>query len=185
GGAQDRLRKGLSSPALISAGHFHQCKVWEVWVKMKSSLRRLRGFALHKHEHKQRREKGLVAYQDELLQATQNVMTFYSSIMLVMYMQSVLTNMFCFTFFQDIHDIRNFYDSLLSAAAATTNSAYVAYLLCISWIAFHLMHVGRILLMLGRAQLELQKLVDIYVSLSCFALFKTFFKGVCAYTELQ
>ena len=46
----------------------------------------------------------------------------------------------------------------------------VAFLLCISWIACHLMHVGRILLMLGKAQFELQKLVDSYVSPVCRAL---------------
>lgn len=63
-------------------------------------------------------------YHDNTGLFAQNVMTFYSSIMLVMYMGSVLANMCCFTFLQDIHDIRNFYDSLLSAAAATANSAY-------------------------------------------------------------
>ncbi|THU56446.1 hypothetical protein C4D60_Mb11t17330 [Musa balbisiana] len=108
---------------------------------MKSSLRRLRGFALQKHEHKQRREKGLVAYQNELLQAT-----------------------------QDIHDIRNFYDSLLSAAAATANSAY-EFSEALREMGTCLLEKtalnddeesGRILLMLGKAQFELQKLVDIY-----------------------
>lgn len=44
---------------------------------MKSSLRRLRGFAFHKDEQKQKREKGLVAHQDELLKASQvPLMTF-------------------------------------------------------------------------------------------------------------
>nr|XP_009384299.1 PREDICTED: uncharacterized protein At2g33490 [Musa acuminata subsp. malaccensis] len=108
---------------------------------MRSSLRRFRGFALHKHEHKQRREKGLVAYQDELLQAT-----------------------------QDIHDIRNFYDSLLSAAAATANSAY-EFSEALREMGTCLLEKtalnddeesGRILLMLGKAQFELQKAVDIY-----------------------
>lgn len=33
-------------------------------------------------------------------------------------------SVFLFLFLQDIHDIRSFYDSLLAAAAAATNSAY-------------------------------------------------------------
>ncbi|KAK9277324.1 hypothetical protein L1049_006865 [Liquidambar formosana] len=48
---------------------------------------------------------------------------------------------------QDMQDMRNCYDSLLSAAAATTNSVY-----------------GKVLLMLGKVQFELQKLVDSYRS---------------------
>ncbi|XP_057491037.1 uncharacterized protein At2g33490-like isoform X2 [Actinidia eriantha] len=48
---------------------------------------------------------------------------------------------------QDMQDMRNCYDGLLSAAAATTNSAY-----------------GNALSMLGNVQLELQKLLDSYRS---------------------
>ncbi|XP_064967173.1 uncharacterized protein At2g33490-like isoform X1 [Musa acuminata AAA Group] len=108
---------------------------------MKSSLRRLRGFAFHKDEQKQKREKGLVAHQDELLKAS-----------------------------QDIHDIRNCYDSLLSAAAAIENSAY-EFSEALKELGTCLLEKtaldddeesGKLLLMLGKAQLELQKLVNTY-----------------------
>ncbi|WOL17969.1 hypothetical protein Cni_G26762 [Canna indica] len=108
---------------------------------MKSSLRRLRGFALYKPGHKQRREEGLVAHQEELLQAT-----------------------------EDIRDIRNCYDSLLSAAAATANSAYEfsealrEYGTCLldKTAIKDEEENGRVLFILGKAQFELQKFVDIY-----------------------
>ncbi|URE13150.1 BAR domain [Musa troglodytarum] len=108
---------------------------------MKSSLRRLRGFAFHKDEQKQKREKGLVAHQDELLKAS-----------------------------QDIHDIRNCYDGLLSAAAAIENSAY-EFSEALKELGTCLLEKtaldddeesGKLLLMLGKAQLELQKLVNTY-----------------------
>lgn len=38
---------------------------------MKSSLRRLRSLSLHKHGHRQRKEEGLIAHQDELFQAAE------------------------------------------------------------------------------------------------------------------
>ncbi|XVF02172.1 hypothetical protein REPUB_Repub04eG0152800 [Reevesia pubescens] len=87
---------------------------------MKTSLRRLRGFALHKHggETKDRIVLRPLPQFDELAQAS-----------------------------QDMQDIRDCYDSLLSAAAATVNSAY-----------------GKVLLMLGKVQFELQKLLDSYRS---------------------
>ncbi|CAN1295849.1 Uncharacterized protein At2g33490 [Linum perenne] len=85
---------------------------------MKSPLRKLRGFKLHKSDSKGKRDFLHPPHLDELAQAA-----------------------------QDMQDMRNCYDSLLSAAAATANSAY-----------------GRILLMLGKAQFELQKFVDSYRS---------------------
>lgn len=63
---------------------------------MKTSLRRWRGFTLHKHgDSKDRRDLRPLAQLDELAQAS-----------------------------QDMQDMRGCYDSLLSAAAATANSAY-------------------------------------------------------------
>ncbi|XP_074588687.1 uncharacterized protein At2g33490-like [Curcuma longa] len=108
---------------------------------MKSSLRRLRGLAFHKHGHEQRREEDLVAHQDELLRAA-----------------------------EDIHGIRNFYDSLLSAAAVATNSAYEfsealgEYGTCLlEKTALNDDEAsGKALSMLGKAQLELQKIANIY-----------------------
>ncbi|RWW00028.1 hypothetical protein GW17_00037024 [Ensete ventricosum] len=71
---------------------------------MKSSLRKLRGFAFHKHDQKEKRNARFPAYQDELLQASQAHTKSISN--------------------QDMLDMKNCYDSLLSAAAATANSAY-------------------------------------------------------------
>ncbi|KAG8656011.1 uncharacterized protein At2g33490 isoform X2 [Manihot esculenta] len=85
---------------------------------MKSPLGKLRGFKLHKSDAKDKRDLLPSAQLDELAQAA-----------------------------QDMQDMRNCYDSLLSAAAATANSAY-----------------GGVLLMLGKVQFELQKLVDRYRS---------------------
>ncbi|KAG6512525.1 hypothetical protein ZIOFF_030646 [Zingiber officinale] len=104
---------------------------------MKSSLRRLRGLGFHK----KRREEGLVAHQDELLRAA-----------------------------EDIHGIRSFYDSLLSAAAVATNSAYEfsealgEYGTCLlEKTALNDDETsGKALSMLGKAQLELQKIANIY-----------------------
>ncbi|KAL6011719.1 hypothetical protein ACLOJK_002183 [Asimina triloba] len=62
---------------------------------MKSSLRKLRGLGLHRHDVKEKKDHHRLAQLDELEQAN-----------------------------QDMLDMRNCYDSLLSAAAATTNSAY-------------------------------------------------------------
>ncbi|XVF16140.1 hypothetical protein REPUB_Repub10bG0005800 [Reevesia pubescens] len=85
---------------------------------MKSSFGKLRRFALHKNDGKDKLDFLFSAHLDELDQAA-----------------------------QDMQDMRDCYDSLLSAAAAAANSAY-----------------GRILLMLGNLQFELQKLVDNYRS---------------------
>jgi len=68
---------------------------------MKSSLRKLRGFALQRHEQRVDRDRGrghstaAVAAADELLLAA-----------------------------QDMADMRSCYDNLLSVAAAIANSAY-------------------------------------------------------------
>ncbi|XP_068665839.1 uncharacterized protein At2g33490-like [Aristolochia californica] len=108
---------------------------------MKSSLRRLRGFALHKHDGKEKRDFQSSAQLDELAQAS-----------------------------QDMEDMRNCYDSLLSAAAATANSAY-EFSASLGEMGACLLQKtalnddeesGRVLLMLGKLQFELQKLVDCY-----------------------
>ncbi|XP_039066718.1 uncharacterized protein At2g33490-like isoform X2 [Hibiscus syriacus] len=85
---------------------------------MKSSWGKLRRFAHHKNDDKDKLDFLSSAHLDELAQAA-----------------------------QDMQEMRNCYDSLLLAAAATANSAY-----------------GRILLMLGNLQFELRKLVDNYRS---------------------
>ncbi|XP_042388733.1 uncharacterized protein At2g33490-like [Zingiber officinale] len=108
---------------------------------MKSSLRRLRSLSLHKHGHRQRKEEGLIAHQDELFQAA-----------------------------EDIHNIRNCYDSLLSAAAAAANSAYEFSEALGEYGTCLLKKTslnddeasGKALLMLGKTQLELQKIANVY-----------------------
>ncbi|OMO63732.1 hypothetical protein CCACVL1_22322 [Corchorus capsularis] len=112
---------------------------------MKTSLRRLRGFALHKHggEAKDRRDLRPLAQLDELAQAS-----------------------------QDMEDMRDCYDSLLSAAAATTNSAYefseslreMGTCLLEKTALNEDEESGRVLLMLGKVQFKLLKLVDSYRS---------------------
>ncbi|XVE84208.1 hypothetical protein DITRI_Ditri16bG0151800 [Diplodiscus trichospermus] len=110
---------------------------------MKSSLGKLRRFALHKNDGKDKLDFLSSAHLDELAQAA-----------------------------QDMQVMRNCYDSLLSAAAATANSAYE--------FSESLQEMGsclrekrvlpddeesrRILLMLGNLQFELQKLLDNYRS---------------------
>ncbi|KAK1260058.1 hypothetical protein QJS04_geneDACA015395 [Acorus gramineus] len=109
---------------------------------MKSSLRKLRGgFGLHKGDPKEKRNRESLAQLDELAQAS-----------------------------QDMHDMRDCYDSLLSAAAATANSAYefseslreMGDCLLAKTALNDDEESGRVLLMLGKVQFELQKLVDCY-----------------------
>ncbi|PWA70578.1 Arfaptin homology (AH) domain/BAR domain-containing protein [Artemisia annua] len=73
---------------------------------------------------------------------------------------------------QDMQDMRDCYDSLLSAAASTTNNAY-EFSESLQEMGDCLLEKtaltddedsGRVLLMLGKAQLEIQKLVDNYRS---------------------
>lgn len=109
---------------------------------MKTSLRRWRGFTLHKHgDSKDRRDLRPVAQLDGLAQAS-----------------------------QDMLDMRNCYDSLLSAAAATANSAY-EFSESLQELGACLLEKtalndneesGKVLLMLGKVQFELQKLLDTY-----------------------
>ncbi|TYI05340.1 hypothetical protein ES332_A10G081300v1 [Gossypium tomentosum] len=110
---------------------------------MKSSFGKLRRFALHKNDGKDKLDFLSAAHLDELAQAA-----------------------------QDMQEMRNCYDSLLLAAAATANSAYE--------FSESLQEMGsclqekrllpddeesrRILLMLGNLQFELRKLVDNYRS---------------------
>lgn len=51
---------------------------WRERGGMKSSLRKLRGFALHRHDPKEKREHQPPAHQDELLQASQVLSSFTS-----------------------------------------------------------------------------------------------------------
>ncbi|CAH2059587.1 unnamed protein product [Thlaspi arvense] len=109
---------------------------------MKTSLRRLRG-VLHKHDSKGRTDLQGLVQKDELAQAS-----------------------------QDVEDMRDCYDSLLSAAAATANSAYefseslreLGACLLEKTALHDDEESGRVLLMLGKLQFELQKLVDKYRS---------------------
>ncbi|XP_019094092.1 PREDICTED: uncharacterized protein At2g33490-like isoform X1 [Camelina sativa] len=109
---------------------------------MKTSLRRLRG-VLHKHESKDRRDLRPPVPKDELAQAS-----------------------------QDVEDMRDCYDSLLNAVAATANSAY-EFSESLRELGACLLEKtalnddeesGRVLIMLGKLQFELQKLVDKYRS---------------------
>uniref|UniRef100_A0A2P2KCA6 Uncharacterized protein MANES_09G185500 n=2 Tax=Rhizophora mucronata TaxID=61149 RepID=A0A2P2KCA6_RHIMU len=111
---------------------------------MKTSLRKLRGLALHRHgEQKNRRDLRSLAQLDELAQAS-----------------------------QDMQDMRDCYDSLLSAAAATANSAFefseslreMGACLLEKTALNDDEESGKVLLMLGKLQFELQKLVDRYRS---------------------
>ncbi|KAL9404319.1 hypothetical protein Peur_001291 [Populus x canadensis] len=104
---------------------------------------KLRGFRLRRSEPKEKIDFLPPAQLDELAQAA-----------------------------QDMKDMKNCYDSLLSAAAATANSAYEfseslrEMGSCLSEkTALHDDEgSGRVLLMLGKVQFELQKLLDSYRS---------------------
>ncbi|KAJ3681286.1 hypothetical protein LUZ60_015775 [Juncus effusus] len=112
---------------------------------MKSSLKKLREFALNRgdqnKEGKRRDEPHMpVSPHEELLQAA-----------------------------QEMHDMKSGYDSLLSAAAATANSAYEfsealrEMGACLEKIVLNNDdQCGKVLQMLGKAQFDLQKLVDNY-----------------------
>lgn len=108
---------------------------------MKTSLKKLRG-AL-RHERKGHRLQKIRAQLDELDQAS-----------------------------QDMKDMRDCYDRLLSAAAATANSVYefseslgeMGDCLLEKTALTDDEESGKVLLMLGKVQLELQKLVDSYRS---------------------
>ncbi|XP_023004345.1 uncharacterized protein At2g33490-like [Cucurbita maxima] len=110
---------------------------------MKTSLRKLTGFGLHKHEPKGRVDPRPLAQLDELAQAA-----------------------------RDMEEMRDCYDSLLSAAAATENSAY-EFSVSLQEMGACLLEKtalnddedsGKVLIMLGKVQFELQKLVDRYRS---------------------
>ncbi|KAK8492628.1 hypothetical protein V6N11_030850 [Hibiscus sabdariffa] len=112
---------------------------------MKTSFRRLRGLAHHNHagEAKKRADVLDLHQLDELAQAS-----------------------------QDMQDMRDCYDSLLSAAAATANCAYefseslreMGTCLLVKTALNDDEESGRVLLMLGKVQFILQKLVDNYRS---------------------
>ncbi|XP_034906949.1 uncharacterized protein At2g33490 isoform X1 [Populus alba] len=115
---------------------------------MKSSLRKLRGLAaLHKHghggDHKDRRDLLSLGQLDELAKA-----------------------------YRDMQDMKHCYDSLLSAASVTANCAYefsesvreMGACLLEKTASNDDEEGGRVLLMLGKMQFELEKLVDCYRS---------------------
>uniref|UniRef100_A0A0D9W4B9 BAR domain-containing protein n=1 Tax=Leersia perrieri TaxID=77586 RepID=A0A0D9W4B9_9ORYZ len=127
---------------------------------MKSPLRKFRGFGLHGHHRERKDHRPPPAKLDELAYAA-----------------------------QEMEEMRNCYDSLLSAAAATTNSVYefaeameemgtcllektalnyddddsvLSIWSLLYLFGFTLLPAGRVLMMLGKAQYELQKFVDSY-----------------------
>ncbi|XP_052185728.1 uncharacterized protein At2g33490 [Diospyros lotus] len=112
---------------------------------MRNSLKKLRGFALPRHGERgagrDRRLQQSLAQLDELARAS-----------------------------QDMQDMRDCYDSLLSAAAATLNSAYefseslseMGACLLEKTALYDDDESGKVLLMLGKLQFELQKLLDKY-----------------------
>ncbi|GAA0161927.1 hypothetical protein Leryth_016363 [Lithospermum erythrorhizon] len=111
---------------------------------MKTSLKKLRGFAGLKHGHRRdKRQRQPMAQWEEIAQAE-----------------------------QEIQDIKDCYDKLLSASAATANSVYElsesfqeigdCLLEKTALSNFEDEESGKVLLMLGKAQLELQRLVTAY-----------------------
>ncbi|CAL5073420.1 unnamed protein product [Urochloa decumbens] len=114
---------------------------------MKSSLRKLRGFALQRHEQRVDRDRGwghstaAATVADELLAAA-----------------------------KDMADMRSCYDNLLSVAAAIANSAYEFSEALQEMGTCLLKRVtpnkegmnDKVLLLLGKSQFELRKLVDSY-----------------------
>ncbi|XP_024017609.1 uncharacterized protein At2g33490 isoform X2 [Morus notabilis] len=108
---------------------------------MKTSLRKLRGFTLHKQGGaKDRKDLRPLAQLDELAQA-----------------------------YRDMQDMRDCYDGLLASAAATANSAYeslreMGACLLEKTALNDDEESGKVLLMLGKAQYEIQKIVDSYRS---------------------
>jgi hypothetical protein len=85
---------------------------------------------------------------------------------------------------KDMQDMREGYDRLLEVAAAMANSAYEfseslgEMGSCLEQIAPHNdQESGGILLMLGKVQFELKKLVDTYVS--CMLQLCTFHEAIC------
>ncbi|KAK7270020.1 hypothetical protein RIF29_22872 [Crotalaria pallida] len=115
---------------------------------MKMSLRKLRGaVTVDNNKHERSNNKLLLPLsqleEDELAQAT-----------------------------QDMHDMRDCYDGLLSAAAATANTAY-EFSESLGELGSCLLEKtalnddedsGKVLLMLGKMQFQLQKLIDNYRS---------------------
>lgn len=118
---------------------------------MKSSLKKLRGLALHNHHHHHHKHDTInnktilpLKQLDELEKAT-----------------------------REMQDMRDCYDTLLSAAAATASSAYEfaeslrdmgSCLLEKTALNDHEEETGKVLLMLGKIQFKLQKLIDNYRS---------------------
>ncbi|KAK3158039.1 hypothetical protein QOZ80_2AG0132070 [Eleusine coracana subsp. coracana] len=111
---------------------------------MKSPLRRLRGFGHHHLKERKSHHRPPPAKLDELVCAA-----------------------------QEVEDMRNCYDGLISAAAATTNSVYEfsealeemgSCFLAKTALNGDDDDSGRVLMMLGKVQFELQKFVDTYRS---------------------
>lgn len=109
---------------------------------MKSPFRKVRGLGLHKRHHNDI-QPSFLQLDDELAQAS-----------------------------QDMEDMRDCYDSLLSAAATTTNNAY-EFSESLQEMGGCLLEKtalsddedsGRVLLMLGKVQFDVQKQLDNYRS---------------------
>lgn len=117
---------------------------------MKSSLGKLRKFALHRSDDKEKKERQHMLRLDEFDQASQLLL------------------------YQDMQDMRSCYDNLLSAAAAATNSVYEFSESLQDIGTCFLQKAARnvddddesykLLSMLGKTQFDLQKLFDIYRS---------------------
>lgn len=91
---------------------------------MKSSLKKLRGLALHHHKHDSNHTKTILplGQRDELAQATRVLHILSLSFSLLLHFLGFLY--FTNFNFQEMQDMRDCYDTLLSAAAATASSAY-------------------------------------------------------------
>ncbi|TVU29937.1 hypothetical protein EJB05_21533, partial [Eragrostis curvula] len=158
---------------------------------MKSPLRRLRGFG-HHHPKERKGHHPPPAKLDELVCAAHVRLLFpfpyYFRVSILWFMMNMeskldlgrhpLQNLrfwkhnFC-AVFQEVEDMRNCYDGLISAAAATTNSVYEfsealeemgSCFLAKTALNGDDDDSGRVLMMLGKAQFELQKFVDTYRS---------------------
>ncbi|PON95436.1 Arfaptin domain/BAR domain containing protein [Trema orientale] len=143
GGQKRELGREMSGEVEIESDPLAHPPAWSNFKglrEMKSPLDKLRKFALYKNDSKDKRNLSSTQL-DDLAQAA-----------------------------KDMQDMRDCYDSLLSAAAATANSAYefseslreMGTCLLEKTALHDDEESGRVLLMLGKAQFELQKLVDSY-----------------------
>ncbi|KAF7839010.1 uncharacterized protein G2W53_007492 [Senna tora] len=155
---------------------------------MKTSLKKLRGLALHHHKHHDSKGRGSIqplAQLDELAQASQARFRalfppLISHFLRFIYHLELFPILLSFRnpmptpppahTVNEMQDMRDCYDSLLSAAAATANSAY-EFSESLRELGSCLLQKtalnddeesGKLLLMLGKMQFKLQKHVDNY-----------------------